>query len=72
MALILDEDGRIVAANTTMLETMGVKDPKEALGLRHGDAIACLAAQDHPDGCGASDTCAGCGAAKAIARVNGA
>lgn len=61
---VLNEQRQILAVNELMLESLGIDGSK--LGLRHGEAIDCVHAQDHPGGCGTSQACMSCGAAIAI------
>ena len=63
---ILDEHRQIVALNDSLLRLLGVADPREALGLRLGEALACVHAHDEPAGCGTTRFCSSCGAAIAI------
>jgi signal transduction histidine kinase len=63
---IVDENRQIVALNDSFLQMLGLEDPEEALGLRHGDALNCIHAEDEPGGCGATKFCSSCGAAVAI------
>lgn len=66
MLLILDENRQVVAANHALLRELGVDDPGEVLGLRPGEALGCVHAEDGPAGCGTTRYCASCGAAVAI------
>ncbi len=63
---ILDDHRQIVAVNNSFLDTFGIKDAQEVLGLRHGEAIKCIHAEDEPAGCGTTKYCSSCGAAIAI------
>lgn len=63
---ILDEHRQIVALNDSFLKMLGIDDPSEALGLRHGVALQCIHAEDEPAGCGTTEFCSSCGAAIAI------
>ena len=49
---VLNEQRQILAINDTLLETLGVADAGEVLGLRPGEAIDCVHARDLPGGCG--------------------
>jgi signal transduction histidine kinase len=63
---VLDEHRQIVALNDSFLEMLGVDNPEKALGLRHGEALRCLHAEEEPAGCGTTKFCSSCGAAIAI------
>ena len=63
---ILDEHRQIITMNDSFLKMLGVKDPAKALGLRTGEALQCIHAQDEPAGCGTTKFCSTCGAAIAI------
>ncbi|MDY6903159.1 MAG: HAMP domain-containing sensor histidine kinase [Thermodesulfobacteriota bacterium] len=63
---VLDENRQIVAINDSFLKMLGINDSSQALGLRPGEALQCVHAEDMPAGCGTSEFCASCGAAIAI------
>lgn len=63
---VLDEHRQIVAHNYSFLNMLGIDDPAEILGLRPGEAIQCIHADDEPAGCGTTKFCSSCGAAIAI------
>lgn len=63
---ILNKHRQIVAVNDVALRALGVDDPNELLGLRPGEAVNCMHAQDGPDGCGTGKACRTCGAVLAI------
>ncbi len=66
LVAVLNEYRQIVAINDAFLQSLGVLDAGEALGLRPGEAIRCIHAHEMPGGCGTSRHCATCGAAIAI------
>ncbi|MCI0513510.1 sensor histidine kinase [candidate division KSB1 bacterium] len=63
---VLNEQRQIVAVNETLIKMLGVTGQSQIFGLRPGEAIQCVHAQDSPGGCGTSKFCATCGAAIAI------
>ncbi len=63
---ILDENRQIIAINDSFLKLLGIDDPEETLGLRPGEALQCVHANDEPAGCGTTKYCSTCGAAIAI------
>jgi len=63
---VLDENRQIIALNDTFLKLLDIDDPDEALGLRPGEALQCVHAEDDPAGCGTTEYCSTCGAAIAI------
>ena len=63
---VLNEDRQIVSLNTSFLEMLGIQDGAKVLGLRPGEAVDCIHANEEPGGCGTSRYCSTCGAAIAI------
>jgi len=63
---VMDEHRQIVALNDSLLKELGFDDPAEVLGMRQGEALACIHAHDEPAGCGTTKFCSTCGAAIAI------
>lgn len=63
---VLNEHRQIVSLNDAFLDMLGVGDAGAVLGLRPGEAIGCIHADDMPGGCGTSELCQTCGAAIAI------
>ncbi|MBD3288465.1 sensor histidine kinase, partial [candidate division KSB1 bacterium] len=63
---VLNEHRQIVSVNDALLKMLGCDDAKSLLGLRPGEAIDCIYAEEMPGGCGTSKFCSTCGAAIAI------
>jgi len=63
---ILDEHRQIIALNDSFIRMLGIDDPVNALGLRHGEVLKCIHANEEPAGCGTTKYCSSCGAAIAI------
>ena len=63
---ILDANRQILAVNDAFVRALGVGDAEQVLGLRPGEAIACVHAHEPPHGCGTTPHCMTCGAAIAI------
>jgi signal transduction histidine kinase len=63
---IVDERRQVVALNDSLLAVLGFDDPESVLGLRPGEALACVHAEDEPAGCGTTRYCTTCGAAIAM------
>lgn len=63
---VLNEQRQILSLNEHFLKMLGIKDPAKTLGLRPGEAVECIHAQDLPGGCGTSEFCSTCGAAISI------
>ena len=63
---ILNKHRQVIALNDPLLRMLGIEDPAQALGLRPGEALQCIHAQDDPAGCGTTKFCSTCGAAIAI------
>lgn len=66
MVVVLNAHRQAVAVNDMFLSTLGIENPKEALGLRPGEAISCVHAEAAPNGCGTGKACASCGAVLSI------
>jgi signal transduction histidine kinase len=63
---VLNPQRQIVAVNDALLKVLGLPDLADVIGLRPGEALACVHARDHAGGCGTGRFCATCGAAIAI------
>ncbi len=63
---ILNKHRQIVFLNDKLMHALGINNPDLALGLRPGEAIDCIHADDEPGGCGTSRYCSTCGAAISI------
>jgi nitrogen-specific signal transduction histidine kinase len=66
LVLVVNRERQVVAANTRVLQTLGVADPERILGLRPGEALGCIHAEAAPGGCGTGEACRTCGAVIAI------
>jgi len=62
--LILNQTRQIVFANQAFLHFLGATSVAEVLGKRPGDALACEHAVHSALGCGTTNFCSTCGAAK--------
>ncbi len=63
---VLNEHRQILAVNEALLHQLGLGETMQALGLRPGEALSCIHAQDGQGGCGTGESCASCGAVLAI------
>lgn len=71
LLLILNEARQIVGLNEVFLESLGVGDAADVLGLRLGETLNCIHATEQPGGCGTTRACRTCGAAIAmVAAIN--
>lgn len=66
LLVILNEDRQIVALNHAFMDSLGIKDPQKALGLRLGESLHCVHSAEQPNGCGTTPYCGTCGAAIAM------
>ncbi|MGA2325368.1 MAG: ATP-binding protein [Bryobacteraceae bacterium] len=66
MAMVLNRERQIVALNQRLLDFVGAAGAEEVLGLRPGEILECMHAAAAEDGCGTSESCAFCGALRAI------
>jgi signal transduction histidine kinase len=64
--LILNEHRQIVYANQAMLTLIGLSNGGRLYGSRLGEALDCVHARANPGGCGTTEFCRTCGAAKAL------
>ncbi|HPF69215.1 MAG TPA: HAMP domain-containing sensor histidine kinase [Candidatus Krumholzibacteria bacterium] len=69
LVAVIDENRQILAVNHAFLAGLGCRDSQQVLGLRPGEALGCVHADDMPGGCGTSAHCATCGAVLAIATA---
>ncbi len=63
---ILNKHRQVVALNDSFMKMLGIDNPEQALGLRPGEALQCIHAEEEPAGCGTTEYCSSCGAAIAI------
>ncbi len=66
LAVIINRNREIVAFNRKAFELFKISEPNQILGKRFGDALNCIHANIMPAGCGTSQFCRECGAAKSI------
>lgn len=63
---VLNSQRQILAVNSMLLEMLQIDDVETVLGLRPGEALKCVHADEMPAGCGTSKYCSTCGAAISI------
>lgn len=63
---VLNENRQILAINENLLKMLGIEHPELTLGMRPGEVLHCVHANEMPGGCGTSAFCSSCGAAIAI------
>lgn len=66
MAVIVNPQRQIIAANRHVLAALEVDSVEEIVGIRPGEAIGCVYANENPGGCGTGHHCIDCGAVKAM------
>ncbi len=66
--LVVDADGRVVAANARLAEALG-RSRQELRGLLGGDAMACVHSR-LPEGCGGTVHCRECTIRRAVATIS--
>ena len=59
---VLNEERQVLAVNDTLLNTLGIKDPAQIIGLRPGEVLNCVHACEYPSGCGTTKYCVTCDA----------
>ena len=66
LLIILNEDRQVVSINHSLLDTLGITDIESVIGLRLGQMLSCIHAEEAPHGCGTTPECKTCGAAIAM------
>lgn len=66
LAVVLDLNRQIIAANKRVLELMDLESPDALLGQRPGEALQCVHVENNPNGCGTGEPCQLCGAVNAV------
>lgn len=66
IGLVLNEHRQLVFSNKTLLDTLGISGIEMFLGRRPGELLNCINATLDPGGCGTSEYCQVCGAARVI------
>lgn len=67
--LILNNERQIIYANSAFRQMLGISDLQQILGMRPGEAINCIHANETKGGCGTTEACSQCGAALAILKA---
>lgn len=68
---VLNAQRQVVLANRALAELLGLEDPSRGLGLRPGQLLGCVRAGEADCGCGATQFCRACGAARAVVASQG-
>lgn len=63
---VLDKNRQIIALNKEFIKSLGIKDFTDILGLRPGELLNCIHAEEKPNGCGTTKYCPTCGAGISI------
>ena len=66
IVLVLNEQRQIVFVNQAAVDTFDFTDRREKYGLRPGEALNCIHADETFSGCGTTPFCKTCGAVKSI------
>ena len=64
--LLLNRDRQLVMANQSMFKALNYNCDDSLVGLRPGEVLGCIYAEENPGGCGASEHCRTCGAITAF------
>lgn len=64
--LVLNHERQVIAANTRMLKTFGMRGIHTIIGKRPGEAFGCINSSEGPSGCGTGKHCSVCGAVMSI------
>lgn len=67
--LILNDERQIIYANLAFRQMLGISDLQQILGMRPGEAVNCIHANETEGGCGTTEACSQCGAALAILKA---
>jgi len=65
----LNKHRQIVFANQALLGLAGNKRPKDVYGLRPGEVLGCIHSDETEGGCGTTEFCRTCGAARSILKA---
>ena len=65
-AVVLNAQRQILAANSTLLQSLSTEEARVFRGLRPGEVLGCVHATEGPEGCGSSRACRGCGALQSV------
>jgi len=66
MMAVLNEERQVVALNDKFLKMLGLEDANELMGLRLGEVMKCVHADEQPAGCSSTKYCQTCGAAISV------
>lgn len=66
IVLVLNKERQILYSNNVLFETLGLPSHAKLLGLRPGEVLDCIHADETPEGCGTTEYCSVCGAVLAI------
>ncbi len=69
--VVLNQERQIVYANQNLLNWLQLERAEEVCGLRFGEAVGCMHARELEGGCGTTEFCRTCGAARAILNSQG-
>lgn len=64
--IVLNENRQIVAVNSGLAQFLDVDCLEPVVGMRPGEVLGCIHAEEGPGGCGTGPMCASCGAVIAI------
>jgi len=68
LVLVINAYRQVVFANNAFLNLLGIKSSMEIIGMRPGEAINCIHADDNEGGCGTSESCRYCNAVNLILK----
>lgn len=66
LAAVLNPQRQILAMNPALVDLLAPEGAEACQGLRLGEALGCVRAEDGPDGCGSSVACQRCGALASV------
>jgi len=66
LAVVLNPERQIIAANARVMELLDLASPDALLGQRPGEALQCVNVENNPNGCGTGQPCQLCGAVNAV------
>ena len=67
LTMILNQNRQAVLINEPFRARLGLADSADAVGSRMGEYLGCIRTSAAPAGCGTTEACRDCGAARAIA-----
>lgn len=66
VGMLLNDERQVVYANTVLLQSLGIQNIQQIVGMRPGEVIQCVNAHSGSDGCGSGAECRFCQAVQVV------